>query len=104
MIDYEKIEDEIKADPSYWGRFKFTAVQFSHAGTNVLVEGLRDLGVGEKDEQKRKRIYEGGDDAAYTIGHIIGAGLIILTPLWAPTVPFIFGGALIYKKWKERGK
>lgn len=102
-MDYEKIEDEIKADPSYWNRFKFVAVQFSHAATNVIVEGLRDLGIGEKDEDLRKAMYKGGDDPAYKIGHVLGAAFIFLTPLWATVVPFIFGGALIYKKWTERG-
>lgn len=105
LKSWEEIEDDIKEhQEDYWDKAKFTAVQFSHAATDVLVEGLRDIGIGENDPVKRKATYEGGDDLAYKLGHVIGAVVIFLTPLWGTLVPFVFGGAIIAKKWKERGK
>jgi len=88
----EKIDQFLEELDQPWTRLKFTAEQFSHAITDYVVEGLRKLGIGEPRKEKRE-----GPDAAYKLGHAIGAVIIMTTPIWAVVVPFIFIASLILK-------
>lgn len=99
-IDWDTLEDSIKEHEDNWNRFMFCSEQFGHSAVNVLVEGLRKIGIGEIDEDIRKSKYEGGDDLAYTIGHVLALIIFVTLPMWSPLL--IFGGALYFMYTKAR--
>ena len=44
MVDWDKIEQDIKASEDHWERFMFLSEQIAHAYVNLYVEKFRDWG------------------------------------------------------------